>query len=77
MIKLPQITALALLGESLTETAHLGLIATPGRSQLKQEILVRNVQLTSDHQWKEFKERKESEVAQSCPTLSDPLDCSL
>ena len=72
VIKLPQITALALLGESLTETTHLGLIATTGTSQLKQEILVRNVQLTSDHQ-----EGKESEVAQSCPTLSDPLDCSL
>ena len=23
------------------------------------------------------KERKESEVAQSCPTLCDPMDCSL
>ena len=25
----------------------------------------------------EKKERKESEVAQSCPTLGDPMDCSL
>ena len=24
-----------------------------------------------------MKEKSESEVAQSCPTLSDPMDCSL
>ena len=24
-----------------------------------------------------MKEKRESEVAQSCPTLSDPMDCSL
>ena len=52
-------------------------MATMCMSQLKQEIPVRNAQLTSDHQRKEFKERKESEVAQSCLTLSDPVDCSL
>ena len=29
------------------------------------------------HESEKLSEEKKSEVAQSCPTLSDPMDCSL
>ena len=43
----------------------------------KEEFQVSDLPSTQNKSWTIKKNDSESEVAQSCPTLSDPMDCSL
>ena len=53
--------------------AHLSLLTA---SSVRREELGLFCFL-SERRWFSPKERKESEVTQLCPTLCDPMDCSL
>ena len=63
----------SVVSDSVQPHRHQPIRLPPG---ILQARTLQWVAISSSNAWK-WKVKSESEVAQSCPTLSDPMDCSL